>query len=64
MEKIEMWRLFLHKDDHDAWHGEITVTLDSYDLSLLCGAIGCAHYEGRISDEERDYLFNKFNIVS
>lgn len=58
--KIESWRLYA--DGDDAWKGEINVTFNQEDLKILASALNAAEYEGAISLEERDYLFNKLNI--
>ena len=58
--KIESWKKKKKKDD--AWKGEINVTFNQEDLKILASALNAAEYEGAISLEERDYLFNKLNI--
>ena len=62
MTKIERWRLDLPKDNKDAWNGEVTVTLDRYDLNLLVGAISTSYYEGYLSEQDKNYLIDKLNI--
>ena len=63
MKKIESWRLLVPKDDKNAWNGTVTVTFDRDDLNCLVSAISSAYYEGVISKQDRDYFFNKLNIV-
>lgn len=62
MEKIESWRLRCPKESKDAWNGEVTVTFDRDDLNLIVDAVSSAYYEGCISEQDMNYLFDKLNI--
>ena len=60
--KIESWRLWCPKDDKNAWNGELTVTFDRHDLNLIVAAVRDAYYEGCISEQDMNYIFDKLNI--
>lgn len=57
-EKIKSWKLFVEPK----LDVKVAVEFNQYDLAILVTALRTAEYEGTISREEMDYMFEKINI--
>ena len=57
-EKIKSWKLFAEPK----LDVKVAVEFNQYDLAILATALRSAEYEGTISREEMDYMFEKINI--
>ena len=56
--KIKSWKLFVEPK----LDVKVAVEFNQYDLAILVTALRSAEYEGTISKEEMDYMFEKINI--
>ena len=56
--KIKSWKLFVEPK----LDVKVAVEFKQYDLAILVTALRSAEYEGAISTEEMDYMFEKINI--
>ena len=57
-EKIKTWKLFVEPK----LDVKVAVEFNQYDLAILVTALRSAEYEGAISTEEMDCMFEKINI--